>query len=209
VKLYGLLAMVGFFLVAMSILLIAPPAAHAAPPVRYTLTVNKGGSGQVQSSPNGINCGSRCSVRYPARTAVDLTATPASGWAFMGWNGGGCSGTGTCTVTMNADIAVTATFASQSGGPFTLTVSRSGTGTGTVTSSPAGINCGTDCSEAYPSGTPVTLTAAPDSGSVFGGWSGGGCSGTGACTVTMNANTSVTAAFAVQSNGPFTLTSRA
>ena len=41
----------------------------------------------------------------------------------------------------------------------TLTVGKSGTGSGTVTSSPAGINCGSDCSEAYASGTSVTLTA--------------------------------------------------
>lgn len=55
---------------------------------------------------------------------------------------------------------------------FTLDVTRTGTGTGTVTSSPAGIDCGADCSEDYLSYTKVTLTAAPDPGSSFGGWSG-------------------------------------
>jgi 5-hydroxyisourate hydrolase-like protein (transthyretin family) len=76
----------------------------------------------------------------------------------------------------------------------TLTVLKSGTGSGTVTSSPAGINCGSDCSESYDQGTSVTLTATPASGSIFGGWSGA-CSGTGTCVVIMNADIAVTAAF--------------
>ncbi|HIJ98575.1 TPA: Ig-like domain-containing protein, partial [archaeon] len=76
---------------------------------------------------------------------------------------------------------------------YTLTVSKSGTGSGTVTAT--GINCPTDCSESYNSGTPVTLTAAPSSGSTFGGW-GGACSGTTAsCTVTIDAVKTVTATF--------------
>jgi hypothetical protein len=57
------------------------------------------------------------------------------------------------------------------------------------------VNCGTDCSESVTSGGSVTLTAAPASGSTFTGWSGGGCSGTGTCTTTVVANTTVTATF--------------
>lgn len=64
-----------------------------------------------------------------------------------------------------------------------------------MTSNPAGIDCGGDCSEPYIYGTMVTLTAAPGASSLFGGWSGGGCSGTGMCTVTVNAATTVTATF--------------
>ena len=76
----------------------------------------------------------------------------------------------------------------------TLTVTKAGAGSGTVTSSPAGINCGGDCSEGYASGTSVALTAAASAGSTFAGWSGA-CSGTGACAVTMSAARSVTATF--------------
>ncbi|CAK0758973.1 conserved exported hypothetical protein [Gammaproteobacteria bacterium] len=76
-----------------------------------------------------------------------------------------------------------------------LTVTRTGAGAGSVSSSPAGIDCGTDCTEDYSSGTSVTLTATKATGSTFAGWSGGGCSGTGTCTVTMNAATTVTATF--------------
>jgi peptidoglycan hydrolase-like protein with peptidoglycan-binding domain len=81
---------------------------------------------------------------------------------------------------------------------YLLTVSKAGSsGTGTVTSSPAGIACGATCSASYAQGATVTLTAVADSGSSFFGWSGGGCSGTGACTVTMSAATAVTAIFPI------------
>ena len=65
-----------------------------------------------------------------------------------------------------------------------LGVVPSGAGTGTVTSIPDGIACGVTCSANYASGTTVTLTATPAAGSTFLGWTGGGCSGTGTCTVT-------------------------
>jgi archaellum component FlaF (FlaF/FlaG flagellin family) len=78
---------------------------------------------------------------------------------------------------------------------YALSVSRAGTGSGTVTSSPAGISCGAACSASFSSGTVVTLSAAASAGSTFAGWSGGGCSGTGACTVTLSAAQSVTATF--------------
>jgi uncharacterized surface anchored protein len=85
---------------------------------------------------------------------------------------------------------------------FTLTVQKAGTGSGSVTSDPAGIDCGSDCSEAYGEGRRVTLTAAEASGSAFGGWSGD-CSGTTSpITVTMNANKACTATFNVTAPPP-------
>jgi hypothetical protein len=77
----------------------------------------------------------------------------------------------------------------------TLTVSTAGTGSGTVTSSPPGISCPGTCSASLSSGTAVTLTAAPAAGSTFTGWSGAGCSGTGACMLTMSADHPVSATF--------------
>ena len=79
-----------------------------------------------------------------------------------------------------------------------LTVQLSGSGTGTVSSSPAGINCGSACSASFNSGTQVTLSASASSNSTFAGWSGGGCSGNSStCTVTLNGNQAVAAAFNV------------
>jgi hypothetical protein len=75
-----------------------------------------------------------------------------------------------------------------------LSVTLAGDGSGTVTSDPAGIDCGEDCGEGYEAGTPVSLTATPDEGSVFEGWSGD-CSGTGSCDVTMSGARDVTATF--------------
>jgi hypothetical protein len=69
---------------------------------------------------------------------------------------------------------------------------------GTVTSSPAGIGCNrsnSPCQASYTYGTSVTLTATPDAGSAFDGWSGEGCSGTGQCTVPITQARSVTAHF--------------
>jgi hypothetical protein len=81
-------------------------------------------------------------------------------------------------------------------GVHDLSVGRTGGGTGSVTSSPTGIQCGDACSGTYAAGTVVTLTATPDSGSSFAGWSGD-CSGTDPCTLTMAEAHTVSAQFAL------------
>ena len=66
-----------------------------------------------------------------------------------------------------------------------------------MTSSPGGINCGGDCSETYDDGTVVNLTASPQTGSVFSGWSGDSDCNDG--TLSMSADHSCTANFAALS----------
>ncbi len=160
----------------------------------YNLDVAKAGdgTGTMTSSPAGISCGADCSEPYSEQTQITLTAQPAAGSVFAGWSGGGCSGTGSCIVTMNSDTVVTANFSLVL---HTLTVTKAGAGAGAVNSTPNGISCGADCSEAYTAGTQVTLVATPAAGAIFLGWSGSSCSGAGSCVVTMSAARSVTATF--------------
>jgi len=85
-------------------------------------------------------------------------------------------------------------------------VSLAGTGSGSVTSSPAGISCGADCTQDYDSGTAVTLTATASAGSQFDNWTGA-CSGTiPATTVAMSANKTCTANFSLIPPVQYTLT---
>jgi hypothetical protein len=153
------------------------------------------GSGTVTSSPAGIACGTDCAESYPSGAIVTLMAVPAPGMQFSGWSGGGCAGTAPCTVTGNGALAVTAAFTTVLAPPsvqYTLTVSKSGPGS--VTSAPTGIGCGSDCTQAYPAGTTVTLMPASKGSSVFAGWTGD-CSGTGSCTVTLDRDRAVQATF--------------
>lgn len=85
---------------------------------------------------------------------------------------------------------------------FMLTVNREGTGTGTVTSSPGSIDCGLTCTAPYAASSSVSLNASPDADSIFAGWNGGGCSGTGTCTVSMTAALTVTATFLERNCSP-------
>ena len=79
------------------------------------------------------------------------------------------------------------------------------TGTGIVTSKPAGIKCGDDCSEIYPIDTPVLLTAEKENGSTFEGWSGA-CTGTEkTCSLVMDSDKATTAFFKAEETTTFTL----
>jgi Bacterial Ig domain/Divergent InlB B-repeat domain len=105
-------------------------------------------------------------------------------------NGGGTSG--------YSNVACAAAAASG----LDVTVVRAGAGSGTVTSQPPGISCGGDCVGTFLVGTAVTLTATPASGSTFGGWGGGGCTGTGPCVIAGNNPVQVTATFVPIATAP-------
>lgn len=166
----------------------------------YLLTANTTGvgSGTVTSQPAGLSCGidgMDCSEGYTVGTDVLVTAIPADGFIFAGWSGA-CSGLGNvCLISMTAAQNVTAIFEAADVNTHFLTVNTTGTGSGVVTSQPAGIHCGTDCSEEYSTGAYVMITATPFNGSTFAGWSGA-CSGLGSvCLISMTAAQSVRATF--------------
>lgn len=167
----------------------------SSPPIVHTLSVARAGegSGTITSDVAGIDCGAICSASVDEGTQVTLTAVADAGSVFEGWSGAGvsCLDAGPCTVTVTGDTVVVSTFRLT---PKNLSLSLEGTGTGTVTSSPAGIDCGSACSAAFPDASIVTLTATPAAGSDFAGWAGA-CAGTGGCTVTMDADQTVVAAF--------------
>jgi len=177
-----------------------------APANQYTVAVSKGGTGAaygVVTGTGGINCGSTCSSSFiTGGSSVTLTANPV-GSTFAGWSGGtsnaaSCNGSTnvTCSFVIGSNSTINANFTIVQ---YTLTTSTSGTngGTGTITSSPAGINCGSTCSKAYDYGTSVILTATPASGASFSGWAGA-CASFGTtttCTLNMTAARSTTATF--------------
>ena len=165
---------------------------YEAPVTEFTLTIVKNGTGSGSVTCNG----GACAAKYAAGTKVTLAASAASGSTFAGWSGGGCSGTGSCVVTMSANKEVTATF-NLVKPRFTLEILKQGTGSGTVTSSPAGISCGSVCSAEFEEGKKVTLTATADEGSVFVRWFGmpGACTEDPVCTTTMAKARVVTAKF--------------
>jgi len=144
---------------------------------QYTLTTNVVGSGSVVPAGGSYSEGAN----------INLTATPASGYQFAGWSGDLSGAVNPAALTMNANKNVTATFTQIPITQYTLTVNT--TGSGNVALNPSG--------GVYNSGTVVTLTATPDAGYQFTGWSGDLTGATNPATITMSANKNVTANFSV------------
>jgi uncharacterized repeat protein (TIGR02543 family) len=97
---------------------------------------------------------------------------------------------------MSQAQSVTAAIA----GAYALNVTPSGTGSGTVTG--GAINCATGstagCGASITNTTPyatITLTASPNVGSRFIGWSGGCTGSSTTCNVTMTQSKAVYATF--------------
>jgi hypothetical protein len=152
-------------------------------PIEYTLTITSV-HGTVAKSPD--------QPTYHYGDVVRLTATPAADYTFSDWSGDISSISNPYDLTVQKNTSLTANYNLIT---YTLTVALSGSGNGTVTSNPTGIDCGTDCVETYSAASNIILNAVANTASKFSGWSGGDCSGTGACTVQLHANTTVTAAF--------------
>lgn len=179
------------------------------PPESLHVTVGGTGSGTVTSNPAGIDCGAgalACAMTVGQGTTVTLTATAAPGSVFnnSSWIPGCSAGSppevNRCTYTVNTDVTIPVFFSLSSPPPGpagydTVTVSKAGLGR--ITSSPAGIACGSVCSYSFSSADYVTLMATPAPGWVFAGWSGGSCdTRPGVCTLQPEAGRqSVTAMF--------------
>jgi pectate lyase len=148
-----------------------------------TLTTTTSGPGTVSQTPGGTT--------FACGTSVTLTATANAGAAFTGWTGGVTSSANPLTFTVNANTSVTANFATQTAN-CTLTTAASGPGT--VSSTPGGTT--------FACGTSVTLTATPNAGATFTGWTGGVTGSANPLTFTLSANTSVTGNFTTSGTTP-------
>lgn len=123
-----------------------------------------------------------------ARTAFHASSTPSSRLYSGAGSGAAVSAISASAATMTATLTAP--------GTPTLTVTKAGNGGGTVSSTPAGIDCGATCAAGFSCGTNVSLSAVPEAGSAFAGWSGD-CTGAGDCSVVMDQAHAVTATFTV------------
>jgi hypothetical protein len=89
--------------------------ARTGPGQRLRVSLTGAGAGTVRSAPAGISCPGACAAEYTVDESVLLTAAPAPGAVFLGWSGGGCSGTGTCRVSMDEELEVVADFGLDAG----------------------------------------------------------------------------------------------
>lgn len=134
-------------------------------PYSYTLTTNTSGTGSVTAGGS-----------YSYGSVRTITATPGSGFYFSGWSGAASGTTNPVNITVDSNKTLTANFAPIQ---YTLSVSSSPAAGGSASGS------GT-----YNSGTVVNMTATPNTGYYFSGWSGAitGTSNPGTITMTSNAN---------------------
>src|SRR5437773_8392763 len=142
----------------------------------YALDVTVAGSGTVAKSPDHAS--------YDHGSSVELTATPATGYHFVGWSGDATGSTKPLSVTMDAAKSITATFAINT---YALDVTTAGSGT--VAKSPDHAS--------YDHGSSVELTATPATGYQIGRGSGGARGSSNPLSVTMDAAKSITDKFAI------------
>ena len=166
-------------------------------------------SGTVTSNPAGITCSvdgdDGCEHGFAANSRVQLTVT---GGDFKGWNGP-CAPADSRTCTIVVDDQKTwagARFGDDPAPQLATTINvqfqlqKAGNGGGTVTAT--NIDCGSRCSSQVGYGKSLTLTAAPDGSSAFGGW-GGVCAQTQlTCTLAVGPITKVKAVFVHDTTAP-------
>ncbi len=144
----------------------------------YILTVNIDGEGTVDIDPD--------QDEYEEGTDVTLTAYPDDGWEFDGWTGDETGTETTITFEMDEDKTITAVFEEDVvQDTYTLTVDTDGEGT--VDIDPE--------QDEYEEGTDVTLTAYPDEGWEFDGWTGDETGTETTITFEMDEDKTITAVF--------------
>ncbi len=144
-------------------------------PDAYNLNIDNigNGDGHVYMLEFDMSCYSPDDCDWPLEQSLTYLLEPVAdnGSQFIEW-GGACSGNGNCLVTMNSAKNVTAEF-SLVANPAQLTVVKDLASPSlevTITSSPAGINCGNNCSAGFVEGDLVTLIVEVEPGTVVDSW---------------------------------------
>lgn len=129
------------------------------------------GTGIVSSQDGGIDCEPDCAFDYDVNSLVHLQAFPIVPSLFDKWSGDCVGSNPKHDVFLAGDRHCIARFIK---GALLTLVETPSTGSGKVTGD-SGISCGggdTTCTASVPVGDSITVTAVPDSGSVFAGWTG-------------------------------------
>jgi uncharacterized repeat protein (TIGR02543 family) len=178
-----------------------------------SLTVTPTSGLTASGAPGGPFIPSRVTytLSNSGNTSINWSASAAQGWVTVSPASGTLAPSAMATVTVSVNSNATAlaagsysdtvTFTNTTNGngnttrgvaliiaaQYTLSTSSAPSGGGSVTVSPS--------QSTYSSGTPVTLTAVPNSGYTFSGWSGDATGTTNPLSITINGNTSVSASF--------------
>jgi len=138
-------------------------------------------------SPNGTDCGNSL-ITATEQTNHSSGDRPSTGALITG--------------SMTANVACAGTGGAGGGGgggggggTSAITVDFSGAGSGTVSSMPVRLGCASQCAVTFPTGTNVTLTATPNSGSTFGSWVGCDSTSGQSCSVLLSSDRIVTVVF--------------
>ncbi len=133
---------------------------------------------------NGTITGAASGGIYLTGTTATLTATPNPGYVFTGWTGDASGTANPLSVLMTSDKTIGATFTRQ----YTLTATTPVNGTITELA-PGG---------KYLTGTTATLTANPNPGYVFTGWTGDANGTANPLTVLMTSDKTIEPTFTRQ-----------
>jgi len=133
---------------------------------------------------------------YEQGTVVTVKATAEEGYAFVGWSGALESESKEWYIIMNDNKTLTANFKLIPPNSYSLEIHVNDVHGGTVHHSPSGA--------IHVSGTVVTVTAEPEFGYEFTGWSGNATSTENPIEITMDEHKALTANFAALLSGTFT-----
>ena len=162
----------------------------------YPLRLTVRGQGQVNSEPAGVACGQgptagSCRGEF---SDVTLRAVPAAGFVFRGWAGCAAASHPVCTTTLNRASAITAEFVQVPRHEMKVTVTGPGAVQGLVKGQ-ACVKAGRACRTMVVQGGEVALTAVPEDGHFFVGWSGACAGREVTCRVPVSGTVGVGAVF--------------